>query len=860
MLYTYLYPAVDKKFSPEPCPGCPLGSARRVGGRGTEDSPLVIILEAPGTEELKIGAPVCGPSGDLLNKSVPADFDFDEAFLINAMQCRPPKTDDQNKDKEFKSRACAACRPRVLEQIFRYPRKAILAMGGWSNSALTANYTYKITKHRGVPYTITNPETNEIITVVPTVHPAYLLRGSGNPKEFRKDIAVAYNIAFPHKAVPIERDYVWVNPAFTTLNTLEDFAEYVHYLGEQAAKQPDGKLRIAADIETTGLEPWVDIIRSVGFYINDGRDCAGIIPKSAFKDEAYCHYIREFLRDPRFIFIWQNGKFDQIFLILEEVVDRNHMVVHEDTLLLSYAMSEATRDHDLDEQAKNIMGAPNHKADAYGPGKRYRNADAFYRDCTDLELFDYQAKDLKKTIQLYEYNRPLVAADPKLELLYTETLIPASHMLARVEEYGIAVDWDYVRINRHGAAEDGSDRARGLVPVLYDHKTKAELPEHGLEKEKVFLEKELHELVGYNVNPNSPDEVAHLLYDVYGLKIKNKRPQDTRKETLAKLPDHPAVKMIRKYRSLTKMLSTYIGAIEKRAVNGIIHTTFKLHATTTGRLSSSAPNIQNIPRDPRYRRMYRARPGYVLLESDFNTAELRMLACLSGDEFLTGIFLDGTRSLHDEVAVAMYGPDFDGDQRIRAKAINFGIPYGRTAYTIAEEFGIPVEEAQRLIDAWYAKAPGAEIFIMKCRRAPVEGRTLVTVFGRKRRPGVVSEERYEGLQNEFSNFHMQSPISDFTLHAAIEAQYEIEQYDAHFVNLVHDSTVAEVPLLRSGKPDVVLVRKVAAIIKEIQEGVSKKWIDTPIQFKVDQKIGVHWGLGKSYEKWLEANPASTIMA
>jgi DNA polymerase-1 len=306
---------------------------------------------------------------------------------------------------------------------------------------------------------------------------------------------------------------------------------------------------------------------------------------------------------------------------------------------------------------------------------------------------------------------------------------------------------------------------------------------------------------------------------------------------------------------MTKMLSTYIGAIEKRAVEGIIHTTFKLHASTTGRLSSSAPNIQNIPRDPRYRRMYRARQGYVLLETDYNTAELRMLACLSGDEFLTAIFLDGTRSLHDEVAVAMYGLDFDGDQRIRAKAINFGIPYGRTAYTIAEEFDIPLAEAQRLIDAWYRRAPGAEKFIMRCRRAPLEGRTLVTVFGRKRRPGVVSEERREGLQNEFSNFHMQSPISDFTLHTCIECQYEIERYDSHFVNLVHDSTVAEVPLLRSGKPDLVLVRKVASLIKEVQEAVSTKWIDTPIKFKVDQKIGTHWGLGKPYEKWMEQQSA-----
>jgi DNA polymerase-1 len=348
-------------------------------------------------------------------------------------------------------------------------------------------------------------------------------------------------------------------------------------------------------------------------------------------------------------------------------------------------------------------------------------------------------------------------------------------------------------------------------------------------------------MVGYHVNPNSPDEVSELLYERYGLKIKGKTPQDTRKETFDKLPPHPAVQLIRKYRSTTKMLSTYIAGIEKRARGDRIHTTFKLHATTTGRLSSSEPNIQNIPREARYRRMYRARPGFVLLEADYNMAELRMLAALSGDRFLTGVFLDDKRNLHDEVSVAMYGADYTGDQRIRAKAINFGIPYGRKAFSVAEEHDMSVSEAQRLIDAWFARAPEAAQFLKRQRAAPSEGRTLVTVFGRKRRPGIVSAERIEGLQNEFANFHMQSPVSDFTLHAGMEFLPLVKQYDAHIVNLVHDSTVTEVP------DDPVIIAKVARIIKEAQEGVPTKWIKTPIRFKVDMKKGTHWGLSEKYE-------------
>ena len=290
------------------------------------------------------------------------------------------------------------------------------------------------------------------------------------------------------------------------------------------------------------------------------------------------------------------------------------------------------------------------------------------------------------------------------------------------------------------------------------------------------------------------------------------------------------------------MLSTYCTAIENRAIADRIHTTFKLHVTTTGRLSSSEPNIQNIPREPRWKRMYCARTGYVLIEGDYNAAELRMLAALSGDKFLTGVFLDDKRILHDEVSVAMYGPNFNAYQRIRAKAINFGIPYGREAYSVAIEFDMPEGEAQRLIDAWFARAPEAAKFLKIQRSAPAQGKTLITVFGRKRRPGVVSAERLKGLMNEFANFHMQSPISDFTLHSALRIQPQIRLLGGSIVNLIHDSILTEVP----NSPEVVAAA--GRIVKTEMELVPTMWIQTPIRFKVDLKQGTHWGLLKDLDK------------
>lgn len=824
-------------------------SARKVGARGTVDSPLVIILEAPGAEELKYGAPVCGPSGDLLDKCVPPDFDFDTAYVINAMQCRPPKTRDQKADKEYKSKACAACRQRVLSQVYSHPRKAVLAMGAWSNTALTGNYNFKITQQRGNVYHIVNPGTGEKVAVVPTVHPAYLLRGAGNYNVFKDDIAVAYNLAFAGIRPTAQRSFDWKNPANQVLESLYDFVEYVRHLDKVRQLRQLESLPLAADIETTGFNPWVDIIRSIGFYLREDSDTAAIVPKSALLDKAYCRYLRLFLQDKRFRFIWQNGKFDELFLIQEELVDVHHTVQHEDTLLLSYALSEATKDHDLDEQAKNVLGAPNHKKEAIAAwGKK---ADDFYRNAPDPIIFDYQARDLKKTYMLWEYNRPQVAKDEHLEKLYTRTLIPAAHMLTRIENHGMFTDADFARINRFGATQE--DLERGLVrhQVKKEWKIatslvndKGQLYEPGLENEQAMILNELEKLAGWRCNPNSPPEVAQLLYDQLCLTINSKRPQDTRKETLDKLPMHPAVKLIRRFRSAVKMLSTYVGAVETLAINGVIHTTYKLHVTPTGRLSSSNPNIQNIPRDARFRRMYRARPGYVLLESDYNSAELRMLACLSLDEFLTSVFLDDKRNLHDEVSVAMYGADFTEDDRIRAKAINFGIPYGRDAFSVALEFDMQPDEAQRLINAWFARAPGAKKFLDAVASVARNGGSLITVFGRKRRSGVVSPERLDGLQNEFKNFHFQSHINDFTLHSAIEAQDEIERYDAHFVNLIHDSTLTEVP------DDLDAIIPVAKLMKQTMEDVPKKWIETPILFKADQKIGTNWGMGQSFEKWL----------
>ena len=656
----------------------------------------------------------------------------------------------------------------------------------------------------------------------PMLHPGYLLKG-GNLQTFRIDLAESIKLAH----TKVSRQDTWVMPKIEIVDTPERVWELAQEIADEAVENGLDYTLVTGDFETSGFSPLQDYILDFGLYRRP-TDTAYLILPELMEDPAYKMAVRYLLLHPEIRWIWQNGKFDIRFAWMNDWIPYGTDIVHEDTLLLSYSLNEAGKQHDLDEQAKNRLGAPEHKAEI----KQWvRNKKDSYSRIPIQNRHTYLAKDLKKTDLVFRETRDLVFADADSELLYTQTLIPASSLLCEIELYGIGVDLDYVRINHYGATQ--ADVDAGLI------RQEDLASEIGLEQEIERCAQALNEVVGYIVNPNSPAQVKELLYDHLCLKIKNKTPNDTAKETLDKLPPHPAVKLIRQYRSLVKMLSTYVVAIEKKHINGRIHTTFKLHITPTGRLSSSDPNVQNIPRLTRWKRMYRAKARHVLVEADYNTAELRALAALSRDETLTAIFLDDKRNLHDEVSIEMYGPDFTQDQRIRAKAINFGIPYGREAFSIAQEFDITGDEAQRLIDAWLARFPQAAAFLKWARSRPLANEPLVSVFGRKRRPGIVSADRLHGLMNEFANFSMQSIISDFNIHSARRMLPELKKCGAHLVNLVHDSALTECP------DNPAIIRDVRDIMHHYMEETPKLWLETPIVFKVDFKVGTHWGmLGK----------------
>lgn len=837
----------DKPFTHEPkmadCGQCPLSGVRKVGSKGPWDSPIVILGEGPGKVELIKGIPFVGPSGGLLEKSWPEhlDYSLDDVFMINAMQCSIFGASKQADDADQKlTAATRACRNRVMQLLAMAPRRLVFGMGKWANMSIKHEDDCKITKIRGELYEVVDPVYGATYKVMPTIHPAAMLRGFGNINHFKSDLLRGMEYA-----LGLDMSDAFTAPKVRELATAADVRRLTAYVRELAAfyKEP---ILLHSDIETTGFRFHTDRILCIGVYIDarfDDSDSGWVIDWDRIRIEAFmeraCALVKpegsptpffdavkellELTKDVA-LYDWQNGKFDVKFLRYRNIWGR----VDEDTFLMDYALDERPGGHDLDEIAKNKLGAPNHKQVIKQWVQKPSDS---YEKIPKPNLWEYLAFDVKKTASIWPILHDEVMEDANNKKLYTQTLLPASELITRVEMRGICVDTD-IRLIEYKDF-DGETKIHEGTYITLNQKQYAD--------EMVLAQREVSELAGYWVNPNSPQQVSELLYERLNLKLKGRKPKDTTKETLDKLPPHPVVKAIRRFRRLSKVLGTYINTIPKHlAPDGRIHSTYNLGGTRTGRLASSEPNVQNIPREGRIRRMYCAPPGRELTEGDYNTAELRMLAALSGDVFLTEVFLDDKRNLHDEVAVSMYGVNWTADERIRAKAINFGIPYGREAFSIAAEFDISTSEAQRLIDAWFARAPEATAFLAKCRGAPSAGQTLINAFGRKCRPGVVSYERLHAIENEFCNFFMQSTINDFGLHAAMELDYRLEKLDSGIVNLVHDSLLVENP------PQAR--KEVTALMRNYMESVPKRWVKTSIVFSVDFKYGTHWGLLKGEGK------------
>jgi len=648
-------------------------------------------------------------------------------------------------------------------------------------------------------------------------------------RQFMADIDYAMRLAI-HGESALKR---YTLPSVRVIRTASELRQLVGSISK--AKY------CAADIETGGYDGFDhlrDRILSVAYCWEPNR--VFIVPEHLVPLTRYIY-----TEAPNTRFIWHNGKFDQKFHVAQGIRAR----VDEDTMLLSYAIDETKGIHDLEQLTSDILGAPDWKfmIKPYLKGK-----DKTYADIPPAVLYDYQARDTSSTLQIFPFLRNLVNLDSKLETLYTRTLLPMSDYLRRIEMVGIEPDLPQVEKNRVKKTKEADDL------------------------ERRFNEQAI--AAGYGVlNPRSPQQVSHFLYDVLKLRDPrrpNRRPVSTDEETLLTLQKHPAVEILLQYRGVHKGLSTYVNSVQEHiGADGRVHTTYLIHGTTTGRLASRDPNLLNIPRDPELRGQFKAKQvilelpnkggtvciRYMFMEIDVNQAELRVLGELAKDPILFQIYTDPhSPSIHEVTRGEMYGdpnsytsadwehhyakfsvdshPRVLEEQKMQAKNVNFGIVYGRTAPTFAEEFGVSPKEAQQWLDAWFNKYSGARTFLNRCRQAPLKGENLCTPFGRKRRFQVVNQEKLKDIQNQASNFPMQSIASDCVTHTGMRVQERAAlEFDANIVNTVYDSILFELP---NSIPQAL---KLGAYVLKTLRAVPREWGLTTIPFSGDIKLGSDWG-------------------
>jgi DNA polymerase-1 len=571
---------------------------------------------------------------------------------------------------------------------------------------------------------------------------------------------------------------------------------------------------------------------------------------------------------------WQFGMFDikwfrkERFSRLGEI----RASVHEDSGLASYALNENKGFHDLDQIAQLHLGAPKHK-DAMS---KYYKMPPHYslRNAPLEELWHYNAVDLSKTHRCLPVLKEAMAADPIIVrgvpaplLYYTETLIPSSNYFAEILLYGAPVNKETVQKNL--ALEDAD-----LVPV------------------DAAIQEYAHKHMGHSINVGSPLQVKSLIYGKMGLGNMSMSTDEDAMIKIQRTYEHPIAGLILKWREIAKRKSTYVTALlphvkgKKQCPghiksDGRVHADIKIHGTTTGRPAGADPNLLNQPRDPsRIRDQYEAGPGKIFVEVDLNQAELRSLALMSGDPLLLEIYTKNIVSIHDITTEAFYGqkseilrgegPVYERacillhktpglisgealwkEAKIRGKAVNFGIVYGREAYSLAMEYNISIAEAQRWIDKWMDTYPGAAKFIKYCRDSVTNNRNLITMFGFTKRPGVVHGTTLHALQNEFANFPHQSTASNIMRLTGIEVQPVLKQrWDANIWLELYDAIYYEMPI------DEVKVAESITYVKEVCERIPRDVGLTRIPFIGDAKVGYKWGSMKDWKGSIEGSGVS----
>ncbi|AZE20545.1 DNA polymerase I [Pseudomonas chlororaphis subsp. aureofaciens] len=581
----------------------------------------------------------------------------------------------------------------------------------------------------------------------------------------------------------------------------------------------------AFDTETTGIDAQQAQLVGLSFAVQ-ANEAAYIplthsyidVPEQLDRDTVL-RALKPILEDPNKLKVGQHAKFDMNILANCAIGgdQANGITVRGvafDTMLESYVLNSTATRHDMDSLAEKYLGHTTVSfQDIAGKGAKQLTFDQIALE----QAGPYAAEDADVTLRLHQVLHEKLAAIPSLASVLSDIEMPVVPVLARIERQGALVDADLLRVQ---SIELGD--------------------------KMVELEREAFEIAGEEFNLGSPKQLGVILYDKLGLPVLKKTAKgqpSTAEEVLAKLAedDYPLPKVLMQYRSMSKLKSTYTDRLPEQ-INprtGRIHTSYHQAVASTGRLSSSDPNLQNIPvrtaEGRRIRQAFIAPPGYKLLAADYSQIELRIMAHLSRDEGLLNAFRNNL-DVHTATAAEVFKvelKDVSSDQRRSAKAINFGLIYGMGAQKLGKDIGVDTKTAKAYIDTYFARYPGVREYMDRTRAQAAEQGYVETLFGRRLYlPEINSNKPQEraGAERTAINAPMQGTAADIIKKAmvAVDNWLATSGLDAKVILQVHDELVLEV------REDLV-----DQVSEEIRGYMSKAaTLDVPLLVEVG--VGSNW--------------------
>ena len=541
-----------------------------------------------------------------------------------------------------------------------------------------------------------------------------------------------------------------------------------------------GSELFAFDTETTSLDYMEARVVGVSFAVDPGRaayvplahDYTGA-PEQLDRDSVLAQ-LKPLLEDPALAKVGQNLKYDASVLANHGIELRG---IAFDTMLESYVLDSTATRHDMDSLALKYLGRKTiHFEDVAGKGAKQLSFDQVPVE----EAGPYAAEDADITLCLHQVLWPRLEAEPGLRQVFSDIELPLVPVLSRIERQGAL-------ISRELLSRQSEELGQRLVT----------------------LEKEAHDLAGQPFNLGSPKQLGEILFEKLELPVIKKTPKgapSTAEDVLVELAlDYPLPKLLLEYRSLSKLKSTYTDKLPEmiNPVTGRVHTSYHQAVTATGRLSSSDPNLQNIPirteEGRRIRQAFVAPEGYRVVAADYSQIELRIMAHLSGDAGLLAAFRDGL-DVHRATASEVFEVDVEavsGDQRRKAKAINFGLIYGMSAFGLAKQLHLGRNEAQQYIDRYFERYPGVQEYMDRTRALAREQGYVETLFGRRLYLPEINARnkmRVQAAERTAINAPMQGTAADIIKRAMLAVDSWLGQgsADARMIMQVHDELVFEV--------------------------------------------------------------------